>query len=665
MKPRQFYVAETGDDTWSGAIPAANAQGTDGPFVTLDRARDVIRELRSAGKLAGAVQVHVHSGTYFIDAPFVLCPEDSGTTAAPVTYAAYRRGRPVIHGGKIISEWHHLGENLWQANVPALDGKPWFFRQLFVNGERYTRARIPATGTYYLVADMIAPDDVKDESNKKAFHCEPGQVRNRPDLEDIELVTLHRWDITRLKIAAIDAAKNIVQFAGHSFWPFRKGRRFFLENVREGLGEPHAWYLDAKKSVVFLRAKDGEDISQAEVYAPVARQLVRLEGRPESGEYVEHVTLKGLKFCYSDWELPPDGEPGYQAAINVPGALSAVGARNCAIEDCEIFSIGSYAIEFGRGCSNNRIAGNHIHDMGAGGVKLGETTYTTEKSLLTRNNDICDNRIHDGGKVMLGAVGILICQSGGNRIAHNEVYDLFYTGISLGWNWEFSPNNHSDNIVEYNHLHHLLRHALSDGGGIYTLGVSPGTILRNNLIHDIFAYEEGAGRGIYLDAGSIGIRVENNIVYRTSAAPMRLQIGTACNIMINNIFAFGKLFQLAFDTDRSNCFEKNIIYWNEGRLFSRESLESFDTVFDYNIYWNTESRDIRFFNYTFDEWRKVKGKGRGWFQPEGMDEHSLLADPLFVDARNGDFSLKPESPAFAIGFVPINMSEVGPRKNKS
>ena len=102
-----------------------------------------------------------------------------------------------------------------------------------------------------------------------------------------------------------------------------------------------------------------------------------------------------------------------------------------------------------------------------------------------------DNHLYRLGRVYPPAVGVLVLQSGQNRIAHNHIHDLYYTAISVGWNWGYQETPCRDNIVEFNHMHDVGQSMLSDMGAVYTLGIQKGTAIRNNLIHDVNSFTYG------------------------------------------------------------------------------------------------------------------------------------------------------------------------------
>jgi parallel beta-helix repeat protein len=193
---------------------------------------------------------------------------------------------------------------------------------------------------------------------------------------------------------------------------------------------------------------------------------------------------------------------------------------------------------------------------------------------------------------------------------------------------------------------------LSDLGGIYSLGISPGTILRNNLIHDSYSYGYG-GWGIYTDEGSTDILIENNIVYNTKTGGFHQHYGKE-NIIRNNIFAFTKEQQLQRTRQEPHIsffFDHNIIYFDEGVLLGSNWNDD-KYKMDYNIYWDASGRPIDFAKASFDDWKR-----------RGHDANSLIADPKFVNPKKHDFDLKGDSPAFKLGFKPIDVKHVGPRTN--
>jgi parallel beta-helix repeat protein len=392
----------------------------------------------------------------------------------------------------------------------------------------------------------------------------------------------------------------------------------------------------------------GEDMTQAQVVAPVPNQLILFQGNAATGNFVANLRFNGLTFQYTDWAMPATGYADLQAAFDIPAAVQGTGTNSITFENCTFAELGQYAISLGSGSSNNSIVSNVMTDLGAGGVKIGDPGIPISGSE-TMANVVSDNQIYNIGLVYPGAVGIWVGQSSGNTIAHNSIHDTFYTGISVGWTWLYGPSAAQGNLIEFNQIYAVGRGMLSDMGGIYTLGVQPGTVINNNVIHDVTSYAYG-GWGVYLDDGSSDILVENNVAYNT------LSGGFICsgaqNTVQNNVFALGttsQIYRAWQDTNLSFTFEHNIVYWNQGPLLAGLWGDG-EYLFDYNLYFQAAGSPVMFLGWTFAQW-----------QAQGQDVHSLIADPLFTDPANGDFSLAAGSPAYNLGFQPIDVSTVGPR----
>jgi hypothetical protein len=645
--PVTFHVAPLGDD---------RSPGTDRkPFATLQRARDAIRALRrQPGGKDRPVTVLVQGGTYFLSTPLLFTPEDSGASEAPVTYAAAGKEVPIFSGGRRISGWQETvlaGNKVWVAEVPDVRAGKWYFRQLWVNGHRRVRARHPNIGFLRIAALPPAKSKKPAYEGQDHFEFKAGDLRAWNNLSDVEVVALHLWVGVRLPVSGIDEKERQVTFTARSRRRLVDGSapaRYYVENALELLDAPGEWYLDRKTGRLYYWPLPGEKRSEVEAIAPHLSHLLRVEGKPEAKQYVEHLSFRGLSFQHAEWWLPRNQPGDIQAAADVPAALQAEGARHCAFEDCTVAHVSGYAIQLDRGCQNNRIAGCHLHDLGAGGIKLGEMAIRDDPSQQAHGQVVSDNHVHAGGKIFHQAVGIWVGQSHGNRIAHNHVHDLYYSGMSVGWTWGYGKTLTRGNVVEFNHVHDLGQGWLSDMSGIYTLGAQPGTIIRNNVFHDVTAHRYG-GWGIYFDEGSTAVVAESNLVYRTTHGGFHQHYGKD-NVVRNNIFAFGRDAQLQWtriEDHRSFTFERNIVYGTSEQFLA--GYWGGQVVMDHNLFWRPGGA-IRFGKWTFEQWQK-----------RGHDGNSLIDDPLFVAPQKGDFRLKPGSPAEKIGFKMPDFSTVGVR----
>jgi hypothetical protein len=670
VEPITFYVAPDGRDGWSGRLARPNAQGTDGPLASLAGAREAIRRLKAQGPLGQPVQVLVADGTYPLAEPLVFTPEDSGTEECPITYQAAPGAKPVFTGGRAIPGFQVGPDGLWTVHLPEVEAGKWTFEQLWVNGERATRARSPNQFYHYIRRPApygIDPltGQVADLQNR-AFIADLEDIRpllalSPEELREVNLVVYYAWETARLRLAAVEADTGRVVTTGPGAWKFHwLGReRYHLENFREALDQPGEWFLSRDGTLTYF-PRPGEDPATATAVAPVLQEFVRFAGEPEVGLPVEHITLKGLAFEYAGYLLPPQGHSDPQAAVTVPAVILADGARNVALEGCRIAHTGTYGLWFRRGCQHCRVQQCWFEDLGAGGVRIGETSPPYEGGAAGGYNEarrthhiLCDNNIiHRGGRVFAGAVGIWVGQSSDNQVTHNDVSDLFYTGISVGWSWGYADTDCQRNRIEFNHLHRLGQGVLSDMGGVYTLGLSDGTTVSHNVIHDVYAYNRYGygGLGLYNDEGSTHITLENNLVYNTLDMTYHQHYGRE-NVVRNNLLVNGQNFQISVhrpEPHLSCTFENNIVYFKTGRLFWATSLDNRRLSFNKNLYWDASGRPLDFMGMRFDQWQAL-----------GQDRDSAIADPLFEDPEHLDFRLKPDSPALKLGFKPFDYTQAG------
>jgi hypothetical protein len=676
LDQRVLHVSPRGDDSWTGRLAAPNPQGTDGPLATLAGARDVLRELRYERGQSGPFRVLIHGGTYELPDTLVLAPEDGAHSTpnidalskeAHVVYEAFEDDRPVISGGTRLTGWSVGDDGRWTLEIPEVARGEWWFEQLYVDGQRRSRPRLPESG-YFTIADAVPPTEAAKGKGFDRFRFENDDLRaDWSALDDVEVLCFHVWSMSRMRIASIDAERRIVTLTGPTcsadIWAsLPKGHRYLVENVREALKHPGQWYLDRKSGVLTYLPMPGEDPERTEVVAPRLEQLIQLGIASEkpsgaassfassSGDprFVESIVFRGLTFAYTGWTIPLNGWSFPQAEAASSAAIGAVNARDCAFEQCTIAHTGAWAIELGQGCKRDRVENCELSDLGAGGIKIGEMAIRESEDDVASDDSVRECLITHGGRVQPAAVGVWIGQSHDDVIANDDISDFYYTGVSVGWTWGYGKSLAHHNRIESNRIAFIGQGVLSDMGGIYTLGVAPGTVLRGNAIHDVESFDYG-GWGIYPDEGSSELTIEKSVVWRTKSASFHQHYGRE-NVVQNNVFAFGREAQIMrtrAEDHLSFTMKKNIVYWSEGKLFA-SNWTGDRYAFDDNVYWNTAGTLIDFAGASLEAWRK-----------RGEDVHSIVADPSFIDAQHGDFRLKPDSPAFALGIESIDVRRAG------
>ena len=639
----RYYVATNGNDAWRGELPEPRAGGNDGPFATVLRAKNATREHKAGRGTTCAYVVSIRGGTHRLTEKLVFTPEDSGTQACPVTYEAYASEIPILSGGKAIPNWKRgtgAFRHLWVAHIEEVRNGRLYFNQLFVDGVRRPRARtcLRAAGRSRALPEPL-----------RSLRFHEGDFARWQNLDDVLIRAYSSWIVTLHWIEDLDLQNRIATFSnrGWEFGRFDAHQRYVIENYFDALDSPGEWFL-RRDGALYYWPLDGERPNAVTVTAPVvAERLVEFAGDSRNGKYVEHVTFRGISLRHVDWTVKKDTWYDHQDFSAVKWAtVYAQGLRHSRFENCEVCNTGVHGIYLDTGCQHNTIVRCHVHDTGGGGVYVGSRSSATEGQQGVQHNVVDNNFIHDVGQVFTGAVGVSLGHGSHNRVSHNEICDTDWSGMSIG-----RPNSpHSaGNLIEHNHVHHVLRNVLSDGAGIYTLGTSRGTVIRNNLIHDAYAYPTCPARGIYHDTQSADYTCENNIVHNVSGHGI-LHCGEAKRITVrNNIFAFCHKGGIR-SPSMSGVIERNIVYNRDCRSMVDGKWGKTQFRIDRNVYWNVTHGPgrPRFGRQDLAAWQEM-GHGR----------RSLVADPLFVDPVRYDFRLRKSSPALALGFVDIDMNSVG------
>lgn len=663
----EFHVSVLGNDAWDGSQPEPAGDGKTGPFATLGRAQRAVRESLADPAPGGVSAVVIGGGWYELEDTLVFGPGDSDADLEPdgpwddqpdgIVWAAREGERVVVSGGRRLTEWTVEEDGSWTLELEEVRDGSWNFSQLWVNGERRFRPRVPSTG-WLRVAEELPPSEKAAGKGHDRLGYAAGDFRPEWDLSQIELMGVHIWSASRMRIAENNLEKRALTFTGPTrttarWAAFRQGNRYFVDNVRQALDEPGEWFLDRKSGKLTYLPRPGETPETVTVVAPRLETLVRFEGRVEEGQPTGGVGFGDIDFAHTGWNLAPEGQSFPQAEVQLGAAIELVGAREVHFLNCTVRHTGGYGVAIGPGCQRVLVDRCDLYDLGAGGVKVGTARGAQLVSFgsfdeenpenLVDTNFVVGCRIRGGGRLHPAAVGVWIGHATNTTVEHNEIGDFYYTGVSVGWTWGYAePSRAHHNEIAYNHIHDIGQGVLSDMAGVYTLGVSPGTTVHHNVIEDVNAYDYG-GWGLYTDEGSTGIEMIHNLVVRTKTGGFHQHYGKD-NLIAHNVFAEAQVQQVQrtrTEEHRSFRFERNVVYWsNESPLFGSNWRDD-NFLVDHNLYWNPKHPEIVFpGGLDLEQWREQRGH----------DLRSVVADPRFVDPEGGDWRLAEDSPARGFGL---------------
>jgi hypothetical protein len=518
------------------------------------------------------ITVQLAPGEYRLSAPLQLDAGDSGRNGHRVLWQG--SGRVVFSGGLLVTGWQPdaAGAGLWSAPAPAGLTNT---RQLYVDGVREQRARgtVPVTLTktdtgYTASADTLAhwrnPADME-------FVYTAGEA-----LWNIERDGLGQWTEPRCPIASAsgttitmaqpcwDNSTRRVEFPdipGRTVSMVGPGsltsnaQPTYLENAFELLDQPGEWYLNRSAHRIYYLPRAGEDLRSADVEAPALQTLVEEDGTATAP--VHDITFSGIQFSYATW-LGPSSSEGFseiQAGYTIsgtngyaveglcqyvaggtcpfgawtkePGNVSVSYGHNVAFTDDVFAHLGAAGLDLGDGTQGAQVLGSIFTDTSGNGLEIGGTdkAQTTDDADITRDVTVSDNHLYALPREYHGGVAILNGYSQRNLITHNQIDDLGYSAVSMGWGgWPDkigdppTSNFSHDNVVSDNLIFDYLQ-MLDDGGGVYTQGIT-GSSLDNgekvvgNVIHD----QLGLGKNVYTDNGDTYETVKDNVLYHAAYA---------------------------------------------------------------------------------------------------------------------------------------------------
>lgn len=519
---------------------------------TIERALQESRLSRLHGE-SKTTLLELQSGIYRLSQPVILRPEDNGTRIVG-------KGEVIISGGVKIEGWRREG-NLWVADVPLWNGRPLEFRQLWVNGRKAVRARD--------VKDFEQMWRIRSVDKAKETIYVPAKAVsaiNHSQLSALEMVLHEMWCIANLRVKNIEIQGDSAAITFHHPeshihfmhpWPSpmvtadgKHNSAFYLTGDKRLLDEPGEWYLDQRGQKLYYMPREDEDMLTADVEAPALETLMRVEGTPD--EPVCGVSIEGVSFQYATWLRPslmghaplqagmymieafkirpqirrPNGDHGLdnQGWVGRPAAAVELNCANDIVFDnCSFEHCASTGLDYHQFISGGKVSGCIFRDLGGTGILAGSfgpegheahlPYHPSDEREICRNLTIEKNVITDVTNEDWGCVGIGAGFVRDIKILSNEISEVSYTGISLGWGWNRQPCAMANNLVKGNLIHHYAKH-MFDTAGIYTLGAQPGTVIEENVVRDIYhpGYVHDPEHWFYLytDEGSSGITLRNN-----------------------------------------------------------------------------------------------------------------------------------------------------------
>jgi len=535
-----YYVSPKGSD----ANPGTEAL----PFKTIAKARDVVRTIN--GGMTGDIVVTLRGGTYPLTSTIGFTSADGGKNGLYVRYVNYPGETPLLTGGQPISGWtvHDQGKNIWKV-----EGVTSRFRQLYVNGTKAIRARLPNLGT------NNAPNFyrlTKVDTTGKALNIATSVGSNWKNLNKVEMHLMIAWADATLRLASttnmggytkvkIQTTEENILFnrpypmlgvAFSSNPP--KQQAYYLENAMEFLDAPGEWYLDETSNTLYYMARSGEDMTKAKTVAPMVETLVKVAGTSTSNT-VGYLAFQGLAFGHTTYLRPSQmGFLNAQAGLysvsstlqnkqyvaRPPAGVMVSNAHHVRFERNLFAQMAATGLDLVSGTHDNAVLGNVLTDIGGTGICVGKFTADSatefhvpynpsDKAEISTNDTIRSNLVTNATTEIQGAVGIGAGYPRDLVIEHNEVSYLGYTGISVGFGWTKTANAMTNNHINWNHIHHVSQ-ILADGGNIYTLSnQGSGGQIQYNYMHDNTAstWADYWILGIYLDEGSSGFDISHNV----------------------------------------------------------------------------------------------------------------------------------------------------------
>ena len=553
----EIWISPKGSDFNDGTCQS--------PKATLTSALRQAREWRRTedNRIQGGITIYMEGGTYAFHEPVFIRPEDSGTKESPTIIRSVGDEKVILSGGISIKGWKKQGK-VWVADVPAFNGRPLDFRQLWVNGKKAVRARDVED---FEKMNRICSVDEKNEILYVPAVSIRRLIDNKGNLKAkyAEMVLHQMWCVANLRIRSVEVQGDSAAIRFHQPesriqfehpWPRPMvttdghNSAFYLTNARELQDVPGEWYHDIDARKVYYYPREGEKMQEAEVIVPAVETLVRVEGTLDRP--VCHIRFEKITFSYTTWMRPSEkGHVPLQAGmyltdgyridpkmqrnyLNHPldnqgwlgrpaAAVRVVAARQIDFERCRFEHLGSTGLDYEEAVQGGVVRGCLFRDIAGNGLLVGSFSPAAHETHLPYDpadrREVCTQQqinncyFTEIGNEDWGCLAIAAGYVGDINIEHNEISEVPYSGISLGWGWTQTVNCMRNNRVHANLIHHYAKH-MYDVAGIYTLGSQPKSYVTENCVHSIYkpGYVHDPNHWFYLytDEGSSFITVRDN-----------------------------------------------------------------------------------------------------------------------------------------------------------
>lgn len=570
----------SGDDSLNGA--AQTVAGSDGPVKTLARAQQLARAklvAMQAGNIPRAsIRISIGPGEYPLASTLYFGPSDGGAVDAPVIYEARQAGTVLISGAVGLgSKTAPTSATAVSFTAPTDSAAVNGGAQFFVNGRRATLARQPNAGSAWFVQKpVVLSTDAAGSQGSEAFAPSTSDLAwinglSATDKKRALVEVMQAWSSGQHRISTQSTPAGSVRVAPKARWPFLSfgvSQRYFVENVVAAFDAPGEWiYEDG--AIRYIRRSD-EAGTQIQATLPVLDKLFVIAG--DSTRKVQSLYFRGLTLGYTRYLTPDAGFTDGQGVLTVSAAVTVDKARDVAFDGCTIYRTGGWGIWFRDGVRDSKIINSSLRDLGAGGIKIGLSSQSATDTNATGNNIIANNVVADTGNILPGAVALWLGQTWDNQVLRNSIYNTSYTAISVGWSWGYQAAASGRNLIQGNLLYNIGQRKLSDMAAIYTLGVSPGTVISNNVIRSVRGYiGYGAGAwGIYNDEGTSTVVMEQNVILGTDSGAYHLHYGKD-NVLRNNIMSGGDAAEV-----RVTAYETGTNLSILNNLLAPKTLQPFD-----------------------------------------------------------------------------------------